>query len=194
MNKYHYAFQKSHLLLNTSETTFLHPFKFEDVEISIKTISKFSSNRSKLFNKFKELYIKKKIPIVFLSKFSGSDIIDVYFYLKTFGLKAFSNNENFGLNKKLVFDISSFITAYLLGILDLIKDNYNISTSYSVLLILKEILNSVESKLGSESFSIVENQGENFIMDNNYGYKYNLVKNLVDFIEDHCDLIPSYKL
>lgn len=93
-----------------------------------------------------------------------------------------------------MFDISSFITAYLLDILDLIKDNYNIATSYSVLLILKEIMTGLESNVGRESFSMVENNGENFIVDNNYEYKYNLVKTLVDFIEIHCDLIPSYNL
>ena len=110
------------------------------------------------------------------------------------GLKSFAHDENLNLNKKLVFDISSFITAYLLDVLDLIKDNYDIATSYSVLLILKEVLTGLESKADRESFSIVEDNGENFIVNNNYEDKYKLVKALIEFIENHCDLIPSYKL
>ncbi|WP_296883932.1 lipopolysaccharide assembly protein LapB [uncultured Methanobrevibacter sp.] len=194
LNKYHYAFQRSHSLLTVSETANVHSFKSNDIEELIKTISKYASNRSKLFENLKETYNKKQIPFAFFSKFSGLDIIDIYFYLKTLGLKSFAYNENLNSNKKLVFDISSFITAYLLDILDLIKDNYNIATSYSVLLILKEIMTGLESNVGRESFSMVEDNGENFIVDNNYEYKYNLVKTLVDFIEVHCDLIPSYNL
>lgn len=194
LNKYQYAFKKSRLLLSTSETTSVHQFKSEDIESSIRTITKFSSNRSKLFDNLKDTYNKKQIPFVFFSKFSGSDIVDSYFYLKTLGLKSFAHDENLNLNKKLVFDISSFITVYLLDMLDLIKDNYDIATSYSVLLILKEVLTGLESKANRESFSIVEDNGENFIVNNNYEDKYRLVKALVEFIENHCDLIPSYNL
>ena len=194
LNKYHYAFKQSQDLLNTSETKQVHPLKFENIETSIKEISKYSLNRSKLFENIKELYITKKIPIVFFSKFSGSDIIDIYFYLRTIGLNSFAYYEKISSNNKIVMDISSFITSYLLGILDLIKENYNISTSYSVLLTLKEILTRVELEVNRKSFSIINEDGENYIINHNYEDKYKLVKTLVDFIENYCDLIPSYNL
>lgn len=195
VNKYQYAFQKSFSTLEFSKTNNVHPYKFNDIKDSLDLISKFSSNKSKLINKLSDTYKNKQMPMILFSSFSNMDIVDTYNFLRTLGLKSFSNNENYlDINKQLVLDISCLMTCYSLGILELVKENYVLSTSYSVLLILKELFIIVRTDLSRESFSVIEENGEYFRVDNNYENKFKTIDTLIKFIEKNCELIPSYKL
>lgn len=191
-NKYKFAFDESYKNIDFEKTKALKQISVDD---SLEQIFQMVKERSDTILNLSNYYRNHPVRISVFSKFLGEDIFDTYFYLRSIGLKSFTQKEkikdNYG---NLVLDITSLFTIHSLEIEDLIKENYNLFISHKTLHELDDILERTKHKSRQESMTIFEEDGELYRQDPNYDNKILEIAKIVEWTTSICKTQPSKKL
>lgn len=181
-DKYFYAYIKSRNLLSTSADG-----KFQDIYLGEgeDRVDKLFEILEKQSNSdyFAEFYNNHSIPIFFVSKFSKMDFISSYLSLMRKGLKSFNPKYDWYYieNQTLVLDLSALVTIHLLGIEDIVKNSYNLVTSYNTLFLLEDLCdnNTPISNIIFPSLKLI-NLNSNFTP-----------QDLFDWVKNNCSCVPT---
>ena len=191
-NKYKFAFDESYKNIDFEKTKALKQISVDD---SLEQISQMVKERSNVILNLSNYYRNQSVRISVFSRFLGEDIFDTYFYLRSIGLKSFTNKEKIKDNKRdLVLDITSIFTIHSLEIEELIKENYNLFISHKTLHELDSILERTKHKNSQESMTIFEDEGEIYRQDPNYETKISEITKIIGWATSNCKTQPSKKL
>ena len=152
-------------------------------------------DRSDFILNLSNYYRNHPVRISVFSKFSGKDIYDTYFYLRSIGLNSFTHEEKIKNNSNvLVLDITSLFTIHSLKIEDLIKENYNLFVSHKTLYELDKILEKTKRDNNQESMTVFENDGEIYRGTTNNENKILEITRIIEWATLNCKTQPSKKL
>lgn len=191
-NKYKFAFDESFKNIDFTKTKVLKQMPIGD---SVESVFKIVKDRSEFILNLSNYYRNHPIRISVFSKFSGKDIYDTYFYLRSIGLNSFKHEEKINNNSNvIVLDITSLFTIHSLKIEDLIKENYNLFISNKTLYELDKILERTKHYNNEESMTVFEDDGEIYRGVTNNENKISEITKIINWTTLNCKTQPSKKL
>lgn len=191
-NKYKFAFDESFKNIDFDKTRVLKQISIGD---SVESVFQMVKNRSDFILNLSNYYRNHPVRISVFSKFSGKDIYDTYFYLRSIGLNSFTHEEKINNNDNaLVLDITSLFTIHSLKIEDLIKDNYDLFVSHKTLYELDKILERTKHDNNQESMTVFEEDGEIYRGVTNNENKILEITEIIEWVTLNCKTQPSKKL
>lgn len=191
-NKYKFAFDESFKNIDFNNTKVLKQIPIGD---SVESIFQMVKDRSDFILNLSNYYRNHLIRISVFSKFSGKDIYDTYFYLRSIGLNSFTHEEKINNNSNvLVLDITSLFTIHSLKIEELIKENYNLFVSHKTLYELDKILERTKHYNNQESMTVFEDEGEFYRGVTNNENKISDITKIIKWTTLNCKTQPSKKL